>query len=327
MAEREVRLFYRDPAPLARPLLKGADTGQLGWLLLCALIAAIVPKSGFATVMRAFARLKCKERAKVATKAIAIGGLAPRLAKACIIELFAGRIETYLHLFRALIWRRDIEVNCRGLEHLNAALTGARGAVLWIADFTEAPTATKIGFFRAGNPLAHLSRPEHGFSKSRFGIACLNPLRTRYEDRFLHQRIMFDRQRPQLAETAILLRLGDNGVVSVMASAYEGRAFADVEIYSGWLRLATGPLRLARKAGCPILPVFTVPGDAACSYEVIVERQLSSASNDDERAILRGYVVDFAERLESYVGRWPAAWVGWRRSNLAIERGDLQVSG
>ena len=326
MEKRAVRFFYRDPAPIARPLLKGTDVSQLAWLLLCAFIAAIVPKSGFATVMRAFARLKYKERAEVATKAIVIGGLAPHLAEACITELFAGRIETYVHLFRAFIWRRDIEVDCRGLDHLNTALTGGRGAVLWIADFTEAPTATKIGFCRSGNPLAHLSRPEHGFSKSIFGIACLNPIRTRFEDRFLHQRIMFDRRCPQLAETAMLLRLANNGVVSVMASAHEGRAFADVEFFAGWLRLATGPLRLASKAGCPVLPVFTVPKkDAACSYEVLVERPLSSASNHDERAILRGYVVDFAERLESYVGRWPAAWVGWRRSNLAVERGDLRA--
>ena len=59
--------------------------------------------------MRAFAHLTWKEGAKVARKGISIRGLAPPLAKHNILELFAGRIKTCLHLFRAPIWRLDIE--------------------------------------------------------------------------------------------------------------------------------------------------------------------------------------------------------------------------
>jgi hypothetical protein len=43
MEKREVRLYYRDPAPVARPLLKGADLGKVGWLLLSAFVALAVP--------------------------------------------------------------------------------------------------------------------------------------------------------------------------------------------------------------------------------------------------------------------------------------------
>lgn len=325
MEKSKVRLIYRDPAPISRPLLKGTDMAQVGWLVVSSVVASVLPKSALDTAARALRRLKHKEQAEVMTKSMAIGSLKSEQGRACSLELSAKRIETYLNLFRGLIWHRDIEVDCVGLVHLNAALAGGRGAVLWIADFAEAPTASKIGFFNAGHPLAHLSRPEHGFSKSRFGIACLNPFRTRYEDRFLKQRILYDRQKPQLAEEAILLRLAENGVVSVMASAHEGRVFADVKFLNGWLRLATGAIRFARKAGCPVLPVFTVPADRACSYRVIVERPLSSAEDSDEDAIRRGFVLDFSERLESYVRRWPGAWVGWRRPNLTISHQDPHI--
>lgn len=315
---RDIRLVYRPSAQLHRLRFASKDLLYLAWMVLGPLLVLLLPSSGYAGVARMFARLNCRGRAKAATAAAAIAGIPAERAAAAMLDLFAGRYVTYLRLFRALIFNRHIDVTLSGLEHLEAALAPGRGAVLWIADFIEAPTASKIGFARAGHPLSHLSRPEHGFSKSRFGIAVLNPVRTRYEDRFLHERIMYDRRAPGSAHRAILRRLKDNGVVSVMASAHEGRALADVRFLAGHLRLATGPLRLARAAGCAVLPVFTLPGPRAGDFELIVEAPLQFPQDGGRDDAIAAAVIDFTSRLERYVAQWPMAWVGWRRSNLRV---------
>ena len=141
--------------------------------------------------------------------------------------------------------------------------------------------ATKIGVFRAGYPLAHLSRPEHGFWNSRFDIACLSLLRNRCADRFPHHRIVLDRRKLRLAEIASLRWLEVNGVVLVMASAPEGRKFADVKILAGWLRLAIEPVRLCVRSN--VGPCRSVPFPTCASTSpAFVERPMSVAGRPHE---------------------------------------------
>jgi lauroyl/myristoyl acyltransferase len=322
--ERNLQFIYCAPTAPDRPLFESRDLSSVGWLVFGPLLVLTIPGSWYARAARFLASLKRKSRAKVAAKATFIGGIPQREAEAAIFDLYAARMRSYLHLFRALLKGKHVDVACHGLEHLKAACARGRGAVLWIGDFMEAPIATKIAFASAGYRLSHLSRPEHGFSKSRFGIAVLNPVRTRYEDRFLHRRIMFDRLSPQLAHAAILRRLEENGVVSIMASAHEGRSLAEVRFLGGRLRLATGALRLAKLAGCPVLPVFTIPGKRPGSYDVIIEPPLRRQEDSALQPALAAGVADFTSRLEGYVRQWPAAWVGWRRSNLLPPKTDAR---
>ncbi len=310
------------PAPVQRPFFESTDLAYLGWMIMGPILVAVIPESRYAGAARLLARLSRKGQTKAGAAAITIGGIPEEQSATAIGDLFAGRYQAYLRLFRGLIFRKHMRVAVRGLDHLTAALAAQRGVILWIADFIEAPTATKIGFAQAGYPLSHLSRPEHGFSKSRFGIAVLNPVRTKYEDQFLRERIMFDRNAPHAARDAILRRLEENGVVSVMASAHEGRYLADVRFLRGRLRLATGPLRFAAIAGCPVLPVFTLPGPREGSHEVVVEPPLRRPEDNHEPAALAASVADFTSRLERYVRNHPAAWAGWRRSNLLAAASD-----
>jgi hypothetical protein len=51
-----------------------------------------------------------------------------------------------------------------------SALESKHGAVLWMTDFVEASEITKIGFHSRRLPISYPSRPEYGFSGSRFAI-------------------------------------------------------------------------------------------------------------------------------------------------------------
>ena len=97
-------------------------------------------------------------------------------------------------------WSPQITVT--GTEHLHVALAAGRGAVLWVAPFVFAPLVAKRGLHQAGFSVHHLSRPSHGFSSTRLGMAVLNPIRTRIEDRYLAERITI----PRSGETTAAIR-------------------------------------------------------------------------------------------------------------------------
>ena len=124
-----------------------------------------------------------------------------------------------------------------------------RGAILWASHFVFGGTLIKMALAENGYALSHLSRPEHGFSKTGFGIRVLNPIRCRPEDRLLKERIVIDRE--DMAKTARQVNrvLEDNGILSITVGAWEGRSLADVPFLGHRLKIATGALNLGYKTG------------------------------------------------------------------------------
>jgi len=314
----DIRLAYLPFRAVARPFMQSGDLVRASWIAACAVLAGATPARWHQPLCRLLARGPSRRKSRAIAALRTIGGLAPDEAMTAGRELHARRLLVDLHATRGLLWGRSIDVRLSGREHLDAALAMGKGAILWVADFVEAGDATKIGFADIGCRLSHQSRPEHGFSKSRFGIACLNWVRQHYENRFLHRRIVFDRPSPQLAKDEMLQLLAENRVVSIMASAHEGRMLADARFQHGRLRLALGAFNLAQRAGCPILPVFVVPGPDQSSLDVIVEPPLATANGHDRTAFMVSGLTDFVSRLEGHVRRQPAAWAGWYRSNLTV---------
>ncbi|MDX1540629.1 MAG: hypothetical protein R3349_04430, partial [Geminicoccaceae bacterium] len=135
-------------------------------------------------------------------------------------------------------WSPDLTV--RGVEHLHTALAAGKGAVLWVAPFVFAPLVAKRALHEAGFAVHHLSRPGHGFSSTRFGVAVLNPIRTRIEDRYLAERITI----PASGETTAAVRklrarLADNRPVSITFTSQGGRQ-VEAPFLAGRLRTAIG---------------------------------------------------------------------------------------
>jgi len=94
-------------------------------------------------------------------------------------------------------WSPQIQVE--GEEHLQTALKGGKGAILWLAPFVFNSGPTKIALHQKGYRVSHLSSPKHGVSETRFGIKYLNRIRCIPEDRHLTDRIVFDRNAPTTA--------------------------------------------------------------------------------------------------------------------------------
>lgn len=229
--------------------------------------------------------------------------------------LRASRVAANFNVMRTLMRGPDVRVVGSGFELLSAAVAAGRGAVLWVSDFAGAGDVTKIALAQAGHRVNHLSRIEHGFSESWFGIRYLNPLRIRLELRYLNERVVFDRMHPSTAMLHLARHLRANGVVTIAAGAQEGRTIVEAGFLRGTLGLATGAPRLAVMVGAPIFPVFTMPrsGDPGI-FDVSIGAPLALPPTVPEDEQVMAAAAEYLDRLEAHVRQRPECWVGWRRA-------------
>jgi lauroyl/myristoyl acyltransferase len=248
--------------------------------------------------------------------------LGPRAADYDLGELRVDVMATYmeerleiLRAYRPGGWRPRLVLE--GREHLEAAGAGGRGAVLWTSPFSYADLVTKMAFHAAGIGVSHLSAFSRGFSpnscwtwtRSRFGMKVLSPLRTRIEDRYVRERVVMPLDGGLAYMRALERRLRAGGVVSIRAGDV-GQRTLDLPFLGGTLRLATGPASLALGTGAALLPVCCIrrgPGD----FVVAIEPALEPAAGRSRRDATDDLVRAFATRLEAWVLRQPHMWSGW----------------
>jgi lauroyl/myristoyl acyltransferase len=200
-------------------------------------------------------------------------------------------------------WHPEIQVV--GTEHIEAALARGHGVVLWVAEFAYSDLVTKKGLHEARYMVSHLSRPSHNISPTRFGIRVLNPVWTRIENRYLAERVTIRDNDSRAAMATLRARLKENRVVSITVGLQARRA-ADVDLLSAKLRLATGPLHLARTMNAVLLPVFTVMRETG-TMVVNVESPLMTGGDDQEEPY-EAVAQRYARMLEPYLLHYPDQW-------------------
>jgi lauroyl/myristoyl acyltransferase len=207
-------------------------------------------------------------------------------------------------------------VRLEGRENLAKALRGGAGAILWISDFVYRPLVVPLALRQAGfrGPV-HLSRPEHGFSVTPFGVRFLNPLWVAIENRFLTERVVIEKADGSAALKTLRDRLARNEIVSITV-AETGRRTLDTKFLQGTLRLATGPFHLARTSGAPLLPVFAVRNGRGV-YEVSIGEALTV--DDDADPPYTSAMRSYAAALEPFVREYPDQWNGWIALGRLVE--------
>ncbi len=234
------------------------------------------------------------------------------------VDVMATYMEERLGILRAYRpggWRPRLALE--GREHLDAALAAGRGALLWMAPFSYADLVTKMALHEAGVAVTHLSAFSRGFSpnscwtwtRSRFGMKVLSPLRTRVEDRWLRERVTMPLDGGLGYMRTLEQRLRANGVVSIRAGDV-GQRTLDLPFLAGTLRFATGPASLALATDAALLPVCCIrrgPGDFVVAVEPALRAGAGRARRDAADDLVRAY----AARLEAWVLRQPHLWSGW----------------
>lgn len=201
-------------------------------------------------------------------------------------------------------WRPDIRLS--GTEHLQNALAGGHGAILWVTDSAFAKLIVKMALHHAGYHACQLSRPGHGFSPSPFGIRFLNPIWTRVENRYIAERILIRGEYATEALATLRARLAANRL-AIIAVAPTAHKFAKALLLGAELPVPTGPIRLAKTTGAALLPVFAVAKGNG-EFEVSIQEPLHTAgAQADDESVATAY----AKRLESFVLDYPDQWTGW----------------
>ncbi len=205
-----------------------------------------------------------------------------------------------LVLEAALGCRMRIPVELRGADEARTALDRGRGLVFWAMPFLYGPVVGAFAVRRAGFPVVGLSRWTHGYSTTRLGAALLNPVRVRAENRFLAARLVIGRGRsPLVCLRRLLGELRANRPVSTLLAPLADR-LVEVPFAGGTMRTAIGPLRLAEKAGSPVVPVCTWREDDRLVVEL--DTPLPAMS---EAGGATPVVAELARRLELRVRRVP----------------------
>lgn len=295
-----------------RRMISGRDLLICASLIACMPVAILVPQSYWKTLCTLAARIM----------PASLQGLAcqPQIAKTLDLDpetaarisrkTLAARLTVILAFLRGLVRGPGYDIELEGQEHLDNALGKKRGVVIWIADLVYANDVPKIALSKHGYLCSHLSRPEHGFSDTQFGVRFLNQLRQKFELRHLKERIVYSRERPAEAGEKMRARLEENGIVSILACATEGRAYVEAEILGHRLQLAGGAPRLAFKQNCDVLPVFIEPAPEFPRFRVAIGAPLKMTSDCKDAVILEA-TGDYLARLERVVRRNLHLWRSW----------------
>lgn len=225
----------------------------------------------------------------------------------------ATRSEHHMQIIRDRFFGWRAPLLLEGREHLDAALAEGRGAILWVAHFSFNALATKKAIHEAGFSVAHLSRPEHGFSKSRFGLRFLNPLRSETELRYLSDRVIIDRTRPASAVLRAQKILKGNGIISITAGAWEGASIATVVIHGSLLDLSTGAPGLAAMTGAALLPVVTLRDEGSDAIRVTVGAPIPVERGRGREDTILSATQTFADRIAPFVKSHPFQWRDWEK--------------
>ncbi len=312
LVDREVKLHKR-------PRIEIADLRLMAFLPVYAAIAWLVRSSRWHDfIRRRFASIDKKGSLSAITNGIEASGLETRLSSNSEIvarELNANRIESYFQYLKDYHpngWEARISIENEIV--LERGLEAGRGVILWVGHFVFNGLPLKRALHDAGYQVFHLSRPEHGFSSSRFGISVLNPLRSHIEDRYLAKRIIIERgsEHRAMREAHRLLSAGE--IVSITAGHWEGKRIAFAPVGNGSLPLSIGAPSLANATGATLLPLFLVRDrqSGQGKFRAIFGEPIKLGSKQRREQVVRLAVADLARQLMPFVLEYPDQWRGWK---------------
>lgn len=239
-----------------------------------------------------------------ANEAARVAGLA--------VELEVNRYLHYLEIARQYRPGASLPpIQVIGISHLVEALRGGNGAILLVGHFVHNGLAPKVALAEAGHAVTHVSRREHGFSKTFFGIHFLNPVRRRVEDRFLRERVLFGDRPSVQAGRKLVAALAANQVVSITVGAWEGSRILEIPLMGTTYPVASGAFSLAHLSGAPILPVMALQSETSGVTSVIIEPRVETATARDREGGVFRMATAAVNRFVPYIEGHPGQFRGW----------------
>ena len=296
-------------------LIEPRDLAILAELATLFLISWLIPKQYWLSISGALASARQLLRRDLAAREEDVESL----LKGRVTSMRPGEIvrtnDAYYFLERLQLLRMyclggwNPNIRLENYEHIEKALDVGNGAILWVAPFLFHRQVTKMALAQAGYHVNHLSRYAHGFNtSSRFGERCLNPIRTRQEERYLDQRLVIGRYGSKDLLKRLENLLHQNRLVSITVGRRAGRtchvAFLDRQV-----ELATAPAYLSHKTKAPLLPVFTFR-ESDDNFTTRIEPPLTNLTSAGADGDIEATVAKYGALLERYALEYPAQYLG-----------------
>jgi hypothetical protein len=166
----------------------------------------------------------------------------PISAEALEIVLLADGYEAVTETWRDhMRWCRPITGSLTGGEHIDAALAGGHGAVLWICNNGPGRRVALRSLAEAGYSPVALRHFAHPYSPSRFCQALMNPISNRADDCYLESVVIThddNMMEAMEAMEALGAHLATNKLVQVIADETFGQRhetpFLGGTLHLGW---------------------------------------------------------------------------------------------
>lgn len=206
--------------------------------------------------------------------------------------------------FESLVFNRfttgfiDRNVSIEGIEYVDAALSKGKGAIILVAHFGSflfVPLVLtyknyKITQLSAGPGIAVPLSPA-------YHIISENKLRENTD-----QAIRFLRADQSLAEVFKLL--DNNELLVVAIDGRHGKNWVEVEMFGRKAMLLPGPVRIALKAGAPIIPAFMIRNEDE-TQKLVFEPPIEMQVCEGKKETVLINAQRLADIFERYISRYP----------------------
>ena len=301
----------------SRTLVSWGDLALVLSLPFYFVVSWIIPErgwNGLCRIVQGISRAFSKTNPMVQAVSVLLPGTKIDVAADEIVrELEEGRREHYFQVFRDYApggWRPEFEIT--GLHHLEDARASGRGVILWMDHFVFNGLLPKKFLAQAGYPFSHLSRPEHGFSKTEFGVRVLNPLRSRIEDRYLNKRVLIERGAEARSVRTLSKLLKQGEIVSITAGAWEGRKTTTASVFGYEYPLATGAPGIAQSTGADLVPVAVYRLNDNGKFRIDLGDPIRFDREEPKPAAISRAMQEYAAHLEPVIRAFPGQWRGWK---------------
>ncbi|WP_370321591.1 hypothetical protein [Oricola sp.] len=155
--------------------------------------------------------------------------------------------------------RRNPRIDLIGADMLREALGRKQGAIVWASQFAFQTLAGKRALWEAGFEPIQISVHSHGFSDTAFGNVTINPMLRRAENRYLKDRIVFERASGSSVTRKILSLLDQGELIILTNNVYAGNMFVELGFGErGYVSMPTSPLSIVARRGTPFFSLATL---------------------------------------------------------------------
>ncbi|MBW8639556.1 hypothetical protein K1W69_20355 [Hoeflea sp. WL0058] len=165
--------------------------------------------------------------------------------------------------------KRPVDLSAQGLEHVKSSLKAGKGAILWANQFASQTLFGKRVLWNEGFKPVQISVEQHGFSNSSFGINTVNKVVLAAEDRYLGERLIFEKDDGAAVTRKVLKRLDDGALIIIGNNTFAGSSFVEVPAAGDtYVSMSTTALSMATRRGTPLHVMNIVETEPFQSYRV-----------------------------------------------------------